>query len=74
MAEKWRPFFADAYNILGKEAIKALLDVGTARAQIVGRLGGVSMKVQEYLDTKVAPAPDVDGENSEDDESTDTDE
>lgn len=72
MAAKWRPFFVDAYNILGKEAIKALVDVGTARAQTVGRLGGVSMKVQEYLDTKVAPAPDADG--GEDDESTDTDE
>lgn len=74
MAAKWRPFFVDAYNVLGKEDLKALVDVGTARAHIVGRLGGVSQKVKEYLDTKVPPAPDADADGGEDDESTDTDE
>jgi len=74
MAAKWRPFFVDAYNVLGKEQLRALVDVGTARAHIVGRLGGVSQKVKEYLDTKVAPAPDADADIGEDDESTDTDE
>jgi hypothetical protein len=71
LAAKWRQFFADAYTTLTKEELKALVDVGTARAKTLGRIGAVSVKVQEYLDTRIVPAADDDVIDDYDDDDDD---
>jgi hypothetical protein len=74
LSAKWSQFFSDAYTTLTKEQLKSLVDVGTARAKTFGRIGAVSVKVQEYLDTRIVPIADDDvvenDDEDDDDEST----
>jgi hypothetical protein len=48
-AEKWKAFVEDAYTILTKEQLSAIIDVGTARATNTSRIQCLAQKVAEYL-------------------------
>lgn len=50
LATKWQEFFKLAYNVLSTDEMKAMLDVGTLRANNVSRIQGISMNVTKLLE------------------------
>lgn len=47
--EKWQTFFEQAYNVLTKERLKKLLDVGVARANNQARIAQIATNVSDLL-------------------------
>ena len=66
---KWTRFFRDAYNVLTKDQLKGLVDVGTKRAHFSSRMQGVSENVDKYLQGLPIPQTDAHAnDDSSDDE------
>jgi hypothetical protein len=70
LRQKWTEMFRKAYNVLEKEHLKCIFDVGTDRAKNDTRIKAVSINVQKFLDGKlemqIADSSTVDSEEESD--------
>jgi hypothetical protein len=60
---KWSRFFRAAYDVLTKDELKGLVEVGTKRAHYSSRMQGISENVDNYL--KGVPIPQKDTDNTD---------
>lgn len=70
---KWSVFLPRAYNVLSKDAIKEILDVGTLRGLSTTRISGVSNNVTEFLAGRLAVTAAAAETASSDTEETESD-